>query len=229
MGWRKSSTYLALLVCLSIGLVGYCQDFDEQHWQETIDGLEYGDLDQVEEEDIEDNKTHKRSSSWNFPSLGPAGQAIVIGAFVILLVILIVKLVGDGGQGVGKKVDVDPIFELEDLEENIHESDLERFLRISLEEKKFRIALRIYYLIVIRRLSDLGWIQWQKDKTNYDYVREMRPKSSHGIFRDLTYMFEIVWYGETPVSEKDFHALSPDFERFVNQLQQETSDESEEH
>lgn len=226
MDWRKSSLFICLLLCLCA--TSFAQTFDEEHWKETVDGLEYGELEAVEQPEPEVEEDFEiPSRSWSWPSLGVAGQTFVIVIFIALLVILIVKLIGNPGKKVGS-VDISDLeYTLEQLEENIHESDLDRFLRLAIDEGEYRLALRVYYLMVIRRLSELNWIKWQKDKTNFDYVREMRQKEGHSSFRDLTLVFDIMWYGEAPVNEREYKILSPDFQRFIEQLNQEQNDERE--
>ncbi|NNE55229.1 MAG: DUF4129 domain-containing protein [Flavobacteriales bacterium] len=130
---------------------------------------------------------------------------------------------GSGGVRVTGAYD----YSLEELEKNLHETDLERFLKIALKAEDYRSAVRIYYLTAIKRLSQLKWIDWQLDKTNYDYVRELREHEAHGEFRSLTHTFELIWYGEAPVSEKEYSLLSPHFDGFIQQLNATTENGAE--
>jgi hypothetical protein len=37
-------------------------------------------------------------------------------------------------------------------------------------------------------------------------------------FKDLTAVFERVWYGDRMLDRRGFQQLEPDFQRFINQL-----------
>lgn len=103
---------------------------------------------------------------------------------------------------------------LDNLEEYLHETDLDRFLRTALAEKNYALAIRLYYLQIIKDLSTKGAISWSREKTNRDYLREMRQHPLSEPFRTATRTFERVWYGNLPLDETLFKSLEPDFKRF---------------
>ena len=92
----------------------------------------------------------------------------------------------------------------ETLGENIHELDFPAQLRAAEEAGNLRLAVRLGYLAVLKQLSDRALIEWQPDKTNQAYLRELasqRP-ALRPAFAEATRQFEYVWYGElalTPV------------------------------
>lgn len=200
--------------------------FSEQEWQRAKEGIDYStDRTKPRKKRSEQQKTDaggsaKESSGW----LGSANAAalmrvlaIVIGG--VALVLLLRSLLGLR-QPRNKKVDYTlSAAELEAIEENLHEANLEDFIRQAVERQEFALAIRLYYLTVLQNLSWQNAIVWQRDKTNRDYLRELRHSEWLETFREITDIFERVWYGNRPVSATEFARLAPKFRAFIDQIQ----------
>lgn len=104
---------------------------------------------------------------------------------------------------------------IDNVEQYLHESDLERFLREALEAGNFPLAIRLYYLQVIKRLSETGAIRWSREKTNRDYLRETRNHRSAEAFRATTRIYERVWYGNQSLDAPAYQQLEPSFKTLL--------------
>ena len=155
--------------------------------------------------------------------LATAIKYVGFGLGIALLAFLIYKLVGEALLRKNTKVDEQEQITLENLEEHIHETDLDRFLRAALAEGDYRMAVRIYYLMVIRDLSARNWIQWKKDEVNRQYLNEMSSQPLYPVFRDLTRIFEAIWYGEYSLDDQRFGELKGQFEQILKEIQPETA------
>ena len=102
--------------------------------------------------------------------------------------------------------------------EDIHQISFDEAIDHAIADGNYRLATRYLYLQVLKKLSDKGFIQWQLNKTNTDYLLEVAAKPWHQVFRMLTYNFEYTWYGEIPVSHDSFQELRNQFQQFNNQL-----------
>ncbi|UOQ72023.1 DUF4129 domain-containing protein [Hymenobacter cellulosilyticus] len=80
--------------------------------------------------------------------------------------------------------------------EDIHGLDFDALLTEAEAVGNYRLAVRLGYLFVLKQLTDQGLIQWQPDKTNHDYLQELKAGQLRPAFRELTQQFEYVWYGE---------------------------------
>lgn len=98
---------------------------------------------------------------------------------------------------------------LDNLDDYLHESDLDRFLREALAQGNYPLAVRLYYLQIIKNLSEKNAIRWSREKTNRDYLREMRGHPAAEQFREATRIYERVWYGNQSLSAGEFAALEP--------------------
>lgn len=92
---------------------------------------------------------------------------------------------------------------LEDSE--LIESDhLETLLQQSIEDKNYRLAVRFYYLLLLKKLTDSNVIVWEQQKTNEDYIKELLGKSYQQEFKESTKLYDFVWYGKFNLNEKEF-------------------------
>lgn len=107
---------------------------------------------------------------------------------------------------------------LRNLDEYLHETDLDRFLREALEKKDYTSAIRIYYLQIIKSLSDKNAIVWSREKTNRDYLRETRDYRLGDAFHAVTRAYERIWYGNQPLSAADYARLEPRFKNLLTAI-----------
>jgi hypothetical protein len=104
-------------------------------------------------------------------------------------------------------------------EENIHQIAFDEAIANAINDRNFRLATRLLYLQSLKILSDKNEIEWRINKTNTDYVREVKEKPWQSLFRNLTFQFEYVWYGETQIQKDKFENLHAEFKQLHNQLQ----------
>lgn len=107
---------------------------------------------------------------------------------------------------------------LANLDEYIHETDLERYLREALIAANWPLAVRLYFLQAIKTLSEKETIVWSREKTNRDYQREMNHHHLGAQFREITRHYERIWYGNQVLTSQEFKALEPKFKGFLDQI-----------
>lgn len=105
-------------------------------------------------------------------------------------------------------------------DENIHEMDLENLIEKSYREKNYALAVRYLYLQLLKDMNSRGIITWRIDKTGEDYIREIKEPVLKTGFKDLTILFEYVWYGEFPVDEDVFKSIRARFTDFKKKTPQ---------
>ncbi|PQJ78347.1 hypothetical protein [Polaribacter porphyrae] len=102
--------------------------------------------------------------------------------------------------------------------EDIHEVDLDTLLAEAITNKEFRLAIRYYYLSVLKKLSTKELINYHKEKTNSEYLFEIENTEMRSQFSYLSYIYSYVWYGEFPVDEKRFHHAAAKYQSFINSI-----------
>ena len=240
MAWRKNNNcffrlkqvLLCLLMVLPLGDFALAQnEVSRADWIEITRDIDYGereiDDEEEEEEDQVDDSSEDFDMSWwdaimSFFSK-PFMSALLIGLASIVLILLIIFIIikAQKDSSLRKLKSRNLGFSLEDIEENFHETDLEKALRLALEAEDYKVAVRIYYLIIIKTLSENAHIKWRKEKTNFDYVRELQLVQYRAYFSSITLSFERIWYGDRLIGEQEYNLLKPQFERFINKLKHE--------
>jgi hypothetical protein len=101
--------------------------------------------------------------------------------------------------------------------ENIEHIDVTSALQKAIAEGNFRLAVRMYFLDLLKKLNETGYIAWKKEKTNYEYLMELYSKGFYfDDVRKLTLAYELVWYGEHTLSDEAYQKLFSEFES-INQ------------
>jgi len=145
-------------------------------WNKAAEGMDYSkDLPKPPKE------RKKRAPSEPEPSFDWTGLTQGLGSFLQLLAV--VFALGFIAYGIywmiqtprNRSISRDGTeITLANLDEYIHETDLDRFLREALAASNWPLAVRLYFLQTIKQLSEREAIVWSKEKTNRDYLREMR-------------------------------------------------------
>ncbi len=123
-----------------------------------------------------------------------------------------------GGVFYGKREQARLAFQT--VADDIREMDFDQLIDEAVAARHYRRAVRLLYLKTLKALAARHLIDWQRDKTNHEYLDELRPPALRRSFAVLTTLFEYVWYGDFPVDEAVFGRLRGSFARFDQQLQE---------
>jgi hypothetical protein len=107
-------------------------------------------------------------------------------------------------------------------EENIHELDFDKLIKEAEASREYNRAIRLYYLKMLKKLTDKGFIDWKINKTNHDYIQEMSSTDLAPSFRRITLLFEYFCYGDFKMNDLDFEEARTQFNTFEAQVQQKT-------
>ena len=102
-------------------------------------------------------------------------------------------------------------------EELIKNEDLSLLIKDAIAQKNYRLAIRYYYLLVLQKLSKHDIIDWQQQKTNEDYIKEIQSNKLKDKFATSTYLYDFVWYGNFEINELEFSKAQIEFVK-LNEL-----------
>ncbi len=106
--------------------------------------------------------------------------------------------------------DMDKVY-FEEVSDDIYANDLDKLLEKAISERAYRHGVRIMFLKFVKQLSDKQYIDWKLDKTNHEYWREIKQENILQQFKELTILYEYVWYGEFQVNESKFMNIRDNF------------------
>ena len=134
--------------------------------------------------------------------------------FITALVVFILFTIFSSIK-VEKKIDKEVGPKKDDIED-IEVIDADSGLEIALKAENYREAVRMLFIKLLQVLVAEDSIEWKPEKTNRDYLREMRqhPKINH--FNNLVIAYERIWYGSEPIDKLFFDYLREDFEKFYS-------------
>ncbi|RKF03425.1 hypothetical protein C8N26_1810 [Tenacibaculum lutimaris] len=141
----------------------------------------------------------------------------VIAGLVLFFIIKFFLKVNASNIIDGKRVK--PIVHLSEEEELIKDKDLPKLIEQAITEGNYQLAVRYYYLLLLKNLSDKEFISWQQEKTNEDYIKELVSKQQlHSDFKKLTYLYDYVWYGEFSIDKEKFMQAESEFKNTLAKI-----------
>lgn len=93
---------------------------------------------------------------------------------------------------------------LTEEEELLMKRDLETLAEEAVTNHEYRLAVRYLYLHCIKRLDMKRIINYANEKTNFEYIREIKSNEISRTFKSLTLSYEQIWYGQMVFDEVYF-------------------------
>ena len=134
---------------------------------------------------------------------------ILLGVLVYLLIRFFLKV--NSNSIIGKAEEKGTVNYSEE-EQIIKHEDINALISDAIKQKNYRLAIRYYYLLSLKHLTDRQSIEWQPQKTNEDYINEITEPSLKFDFENITKIYDYVWYGEFDVNVLKFERLKLPFE-----------------
>lgn len=220
-------------------------DFKAKDWNSAKKGIDFTPLKEKKKKEEEARRNNAGNNGGNNGGGTSGGNSSggswgdfgfdemnMSGFFKILLILMGVALAAAlifrmaGGsfeiKGTDKKVakkDITSTVNIKNVEANLNKSDMEILIDQSLKEKNYMLAVRLHYLWAIKELNTKKLIRWKRDKTNRDYIREMRKTELNKPFREVTNIFERVWYGsQETLGQSDYLTIQKKLGAFIEQV-----------
>lgn len=141
-------------------------------------------------------------------------KALPYVILVIALLLIVRFFVNVEGRTLLKKSNA-VVAEFSTDEELMQSDNIEALLNEALADKNWRLAIRYYYLLTLQQFSNKQWIQWQQEKTNDDYIRELEGKSVQDDFVKSTRLYDFVWYGKFDINAQEFDMAKNRFQKLL--------------
>jgi hypothetical protein len=99
-------------------------------------------------------------------------------------------------------------------EDDIREMDLPAMIARAEADGDLRLAVRLHYLLVLRKLVDQGVLNWSPERTDRDYMRQIADPSLRSRFAHVALVFQWVWYGHAEVDRERYVSIQRPFIEF---------------
>ncbi len=135
---------------------------------------------------------------------------------IVFVVYLIVKaILNQEGRWIFGKSSDKKIIDYTDIEKNIHQVDFEKLIQKTIQSGDKRLTIRYYYLWLLKNLASKNLIEWDLEKTNSDYLYEIKNPKIKEDFEYVSYLYNYIWYGEFELDEITFEKTKTVFEKFL--------------
>ena len=167
----------------------------------------------------------KLARLFNFGNNETTNKAIdyilkIIAFLVIIFVIyLIVKsILNKDGQWIFGRNSDRNVINYEDVEKNLQAVDFQKLIEKTLKNGQTRLSIRYYYLWLLKIMSQREIINWDIEKTNSDYLYEIKDDQLKQEFSYLSYLYNYIWYGEFELDNNTFEKAKIAFETTIQKL-----------
>lgn len=139
--------------------------------------------------------------------------------FGLLIVLIITQLMKGGISGLfaGKKGENPNAFSIQ--QKSGSQGDFDSLIDRAIRNQQYRLATRYLYQDSLQQLRNNGYINWKKEKTNSDYVYEIKSDDLRELFRELTQYYEYAEYGNFALSSDKFSKVHHRFKEMRTLIQ----------
>lgn len=175
-----------------------------------------GKYEDYKNEDVKRKEQNNQDSiSINF---GPFRWVFYI-AIALAVCFLVYILFNEGGTNLFTSNRNKSIHNYEEITaENIENADIHTLIKNAENDNDYRLAIRYYYLLVLKTLSLKNHIKFEDDKTNNEYLNEVSNKPFSKDFAYTSYLYNYIWYGEFPLNIEKYNKAKSNFSSFLKQV-----------
>jgi len=175
-------------------------------------------LKEKQQQEVEaDDKPADNSGSFLYKLLtSPFIRLFFWGVAVCFVLFLIYKLFLSNGI-FRRNTRSSPLQELPTEEEPVTVSDYDKLIHQSCKLGDYRMAVRYLFLKNLARLADKEYLHLSADKTNYQYVQEIRADKKNE-FASLVLTYEYIWYGNFPLNQEAYTGIEKRYSSFFHKI-----------
>lgn len=133
---------------------------------------------------------------------------LLIGAIIGLIFWLFIRL--NPGESILGKNQKPEIYYNEE-EKIVRSQNIKELIAEAVQNKDYRLAVRYYYLLLLKDLNEKGQINYEFQKTNTEYLKEIKAENFQLSLRKVMRIYDFIWYGNFAVSESDFSLAQKHF------------------
>ena len=145
----------------------------------------------------------------------------IFGVLIIVFVLfkIVSAFVNDNGNSIFGRKSNATIINATDIETDIHSLDFTALIEDALINNDYRLTIRYYYLLILKKLTNKQIIDWDTKKTNYDYYQEIENEKIKKQFKYISYIYDYCWYGEFNIEQTEFSTSEKAFKKLITLIE----------
>ena len=108
--------------------------------------------------------------------------------------------------------------EMEEETDDIFGINYQKEIEKATAAGNFRLAIRLMFLRQLKKLAERNFIQYTHNRTNFDYLLQMRSSTMYPDFFRLTRNYEYSWYGQFDIDAEKFALIRKEFDNFDRKM-----------
>lgn len=145
-------------------------------------------------------------------------RTLYILIFIVVIYFILKTLLKDEGNWIFSRSTPKLKVNATLLKEELLETNFNDLIHQAKEKKDYRLAVRYYYLQVLKSLTNKGMIEWDNEKTNRDYYNEIKEDSIREQFEYISYIYDYSWYGEFQIKDDVFGNIEQKFKQLIQEI-----------
>lgn len=105
-----------------------------------------------------------------------------------------------------------------DFENNLQAIDFDNLIAQTSLDGNFRLEIRYYYLWILKKLTEKEFIVFHAEKTNSDYLNEIKSDKIKSDFKYVSYLYNYIWYGEFEITAENYNNSKKAFVKMLQSL-----------
>jgi hypothetical protein len=211
--------YLLLIFLMFLGHLALCDSVSEEAWQEEKKDYVYSK--KKKEEEVQQKYPSKSTTSSekipnassNLSWLKFLGHPTFLYAVILIVILTVLVLLLKNITIPQKLKNAEISYTDDQIEERLMETDMERLIRLALENGNYQLAIRYTFLKTLKSLVEHNKLNWKKQYTNRDYLTQLYQTNYYEGFRAIVLTYERKWY-------RDDVSTMEEFERYKNSCKQ---------
>ena len=131
---------------------------------------------------------------------------LILGAFIGLIIWLFIR-----PRFLSEEQEVPLVF-LNNEENIVRSENIGELIEGAINDGDYRLAVRYYYLQLLRQLNQKKLIDYEFQKTNSEYLIEIKADRLRVQLRKVMRIYDFIWYGSFSLTESDFHLAQSNFQ-----------------
>lgn len=168
-----------------------------------------------ENEDVTTREDNNKKTQSTFDGLSWVFVIALIAAVLFLIYILL-------NEGSGNWFHKNRNTSLKDHQtfnvETADPNDFKQLISKAESNNDYRLAIRYYYLLVLKSLSLKNIIEIEDDKTNVDYLNEIQNSTLNSAFSKILYVYNYTWYGEFSINAQQYNIAKNNFQSLIKNI-----------
>lgn len=140
---------------------------------------------------------------------------LILGVVIGLIVWIFIRL-NPGPSLLAEPMDPEVHFNEE--EKIVRSQDIPSLIEEAVKKGDYRLAIRYYYLQLLKILNEKGLINYEFQKTDAEYLSEIENDNFKRPLKQVMRIYDFIWYGGFNVSEKDFAVAQNTFQDLESSL-----------